>query len=538
MKNKYKYIFLYGIFLLITFFVLFGITILRDKNVTLQQEVLLKQAQTHFEEQVNVRSWSASYGGVYVFPRGILKPNPYLENNTLKTFNGDTLIRINPAWMTRQLSELSKTKDYHFRITSLTPMNPHNIADKFEQRALSYLHETNNTEYYELKDNTDFRYMGALITRKDCIPCHVDQGYELGDIRGGISIRLGTTDYQEIVTSLDNKTLILQFLIVSLLLSITVLIHKQMKINEKLKEEVFKQTKEVHTTKTLLQEVLDTDHNFLMVIEEKDIILANKTMLDFFAVSSLDGFIKKYKYISNTFVAEGEEDFLLAYMNEEHWVSYLNREQNTKEIRLILSKDGEKKYFKAHSRELVVDEKVLNIIIFDDITDSLQKLSSLEDKASKDTMTGLFNKGKFNDVLSKEIVLCNALASPISMIFLDIDHFKIVNDTYGHDAGDYVLVELAKILTSRVRSSDFVARWGGEEFVITLQSATVEQAAVLAEKLRIEVENYDFKNVGKQTISLGITQYRMNEAQEVFLKRVDEALYEAKASGRNKIVVK
>ena len=163
---------------------------------------------------------------------------------------------------------------------------------------------------------------------------------------------------------------------------------------------------------------------------------------------------------------------------------------------------------------------VLNIIIFDDM------------------MTGLFNKGKFKDVIHKEIALCNAVFSSLSIIFLDIDHFKGVNDTYGHDAGDYVLIELTKILTSRVRKSDFVARWGGEEFVISLQSATAEQAGTLADNIRIEVESHDFKNTGKQAVSLGVTQYRMNEAQKVFLKRVDEALYETKASGRNKTVVK
>ena len=89
-----------------------------------------------------------------------------------------------------------------------------------------------------------------------------------------------------------------------------------------------------------------------------------------------------------------------------------------------------------------------------------------------------------------------------------------------------------------VRKNDFVARWGGEEFVITLQSTTIEQATALAEKIRIKVQDYDFKKGGKQAISLGVTQYKQAETQERLMKRVDEALYTAKHNGRNQVVVK
>ena len=167
-----------------------------------------------------------------------------------------------------------------------------------------------------------------------------------------------------------------------------------------------------------------------------------------------------------------------------------------------------------------------------------KKINSLEEKASRDVLTNLFNRGKFDDVLSKEIELSKTTLAPLSIIFLDIDHFKVVNDTHGHDAGDYVLIELAKILGSNVRKSDFVARWGGEEFVIALQSTNIEEASLLAEKLRISTQHYNFLSGGKQTISLGVTQYKNAEPQANFIKRVDDALYEAKETGRNRVVVK
>lgn len=538
MSNKYKYTFLYLGFIVILFLIVFGINELRDKNILLQQEVLLKQAQTHFEEQVNTRGWSAAYGGVYVFPTNGLKPNPYLLNNTLETSTGETLVKINPAWMTRQLSERLDTNDFHFRITSLMPINPDNEADAFETRALKFFEKSENKEYFEIKEAKYFRYMGALVTVKTCLPCHEHQGYKLGDIRGGISISINTDNYQEIVKYIQSRALGIQILFFILLISIVFLIRKQIANNENLEKEVLLQTQEIQRAKKLLQEVLDTDHSFLMVADANEIILTNKTMLDFFNVRSLEEFKSKHEHISDAFVHQENPEFLSTYMDGEHWISYLNREQDIQKLKVLMAKDNKNRCFEVHSKELTIKNENFHIIIFDDITDSLHEISSLKEKASKDALTGLFNKGKFNDVISKEIALAQTTLTSLSIIFLDIDHFKVVNDTYGHDAGDYVLKELAKILNSTVRKGDFVGRWGGEEFVITLQVTTAEQALILAENIRKNVEKFDFLSGGKQTISLGITQYQENDNEKSLLKRVDEALYEAKSTGRNKSVIK
>ncbi len=538
MTTTYKFLFLYLIFILLMIFSILGIDFLKNRNVEIQKNILFKQAQTHFNQQVNTRAWSANFGGVYVFPKNGIKPNPYLINNTLKTAQGETLIKINPAWMTRQLSELSKTKGFHFRITSLLPLNPNNKANLFEKRALEYFEKTKDTQYSEIQKGSDYRYMGALVTTQNCLLCHAHQGYEVGDIRGGISIRINGEHYHEVVAELNSRSLYIKLIILFLLLSILLLLHRQIINTKSLEEKVFKKTKEIENTKVLLQEVLDTDKSFLMVADGEDIILSNKTMLDFFKVKSLEVFRKKYKYISEAFIEQEDENFLSKYINNEHWIKYLNREQDAKDLKVVLKRENEERYFKVHSKEIVVENKKLSIIIFDDITDSLQKITFLEEKASRDVLTGLFNRGKFNDVLIQEIALSKVSLSPLSIIFLDIDHFKIVNDTYGHDIGDYVLIELSNILQSIVRKSDFVGRWGGEEFVITLQSTTIDEAFTLAEKIRVKVENYDFESGGKQAISLGVTQYQNNDDETSLLKRVDEALYEAKNTGRNKSVIR
>ena len=247
LKYIYKFIMLYAglVISIIVFYV--QIDKYTTKSIEFQKQILLKQAQTHFYDQVNNRAWNAKYNGVYVKPSNGMKPNPYLENNTLVVDKNLTLIKINPAWMTRQLSELSKVEDFHFRITSLKPLNPNNKVTEFEKKALKYIEKTNSKEFYEIDNNNNFKYMGALITTKDCLKCHEKQGYKEGDVRGGISIELNTVEYFTILSSIKKHSLVIKSFIILFLITIAILIHKQLKNNEilekRIKDEIEKNTK-------------------------------------------------------------------------------------------------------------------------------------------------------------------------------------------------------------------------------------------------------------------------------------------------------
>ncbi|MDX8389654.1 MAG: diguanylate cyclase [Mariprofundaceae bacterium] len=164
----------------------------------------------------------------------------------------------------------------------------------------------------------------------------------------------------------------------------------------------------------------------------------------------------------------------------------------------------------------------------------MKKLSDDLDKAESmarcDVLTGLANRRKLNEFLATDFqgIVC--------FLLLDIDHFKNVNDTYGHDAGDEVLSTLASVLLSCVRESDLVARMGGEEFAVVLPSVGGQQAFKMAEELRKAVELHGFEtSVGKipVTISIGIAVRRLDEPEDAWIKRADQALYQAKGSGRN-----
>ena len=156
-------------------------------------------------------------------------------------------------------------------------------------------------------------------------------------------------------------------------------------------------------------------------------------------------------------------------------------------------------------------------------------------RADTDALTGILNRAGFNEAFSREFSRARRYHQPLSLVLLDLDHFKNVNDGHGHPAGDKVLEGTARLLESRVRESDLVARWGGEEFAILAPMTEAEGAVLLAEKMRGLMEVTQFGPVGAVTGSFGVAEMRPDDTVEAMLHRVDEALYSAKDSGRNQV---
>lgn len=170
-------------------------------------------------------------------------------------------------------------------------------------------------------------------------------------------------------------------------------------------------------------------------------------------------------------------------------------------------------------------------------------IESVEQSASIDSLTKLYTRGHFSQRFETEVRRAKNYAHPLSILLLDLDHFKSVNDTHGHPAGDIILMRVGEILRQSVRSSDIVARFGGEEFVVIMTSAGKEQALSFGENLRKTIESTMFKIPGRDTplrmtISGGVATYPKDGDTTADLLRVaDKALYEAKQAGRNRIVV-
>ncbi|MBF2067280.1 MAG: diguanylate cyclase [Calothrix sp. C42_A2020_038] len=164
-------------------------------------------------------------------------------------------------------------------------------------------------------------------------------------------------------------------------------------------------------------------------------------------------------------------------------------------------------------------------------------LIELEFLAYTDKLTGTWNRRYFEQVASAETNRVKRHNQPLSLLILDIDYFKSINDKYGHYTGDVVLCEVACLIKENIRTSDVLTRWGGEEFVILAPSTSIADATELAERLRLVVAGHTWKEVGNITVSFGVAQFQEHENLDICLKRADYALYQAKNSGRNTVMV-
>ncbi|MDY0361228.1 MAG: PAS domain S-box protein [Desulforegulaceae bacterium] len=173
------------------------------------------------------------------------------------------------------------------------------------------------------------------------------------------------------------------------------------------------------------------------------------------------------------------------------------------------------------------------------IARDIQERKEMEQKllllSQTDSMLKIFNRGKLLAELRSEIKKFKRYNSNLSVIMLDIDHFKGINDNFGHDAGDMVLKKLTSLVQEEIRDTDVFARWGGEEFIVLLPNTPINGGTEFAERLRKKIEQTDFKNPQTVTVSLGVTVFKTNDTEDSFLKRVDNGLYLAKKNGRNRV---
>jgi diguanylate cyclase (GGDEF)-like protein len=370
------------------------------------REELLTRARAHFSSIVSARKWNAQYGGVYVEKGPGVESSPFLPNPDLQTTDGRILTLKSHAAMTREISDFPDNEGHlKFHITSLKPLNPANAPDAWEAKALR-LFETGVREAFEdfrEAKRSIYRYMAPLTVEKSCLACHAAQGYKMGDIRGGVSVRFEFGSVQERLT-----------------------------------------------------------HNIVGIV-----IAAALTSLLLFGMITI--------YV-------------------------LRLKQRLDEAR----------------RQLQV-------------------------MARTDLLTGVWNRGHLMDRFAEEFQRAKRQGRALGCLLLDLDHFKAVNDRFGHPAGDRVLRQLGATLTGEVRRYDIVGRYGGEEFLIIVTETPLASLVDLAERIRVAVERGI--RVGEppdalvMTVSIGAAVMGAADADiDAIIKRADDALYRAKKEGRNRVI--
>ncbi|MCL1887149.1 MAG: diguanylate cyclase [Betaproteobacteria bacterium] len=169
------------------------------------------------------------------------------------------------------------------------------------------------------------------------------------------------------------------------------------------------------------------------------------------------------------------------------------------------------------------------------LLDLQKQVEDMRLQATTDPLTGIWNRVQAEIFGQQEMVRRMRNGNPVAIVFADLDHFKNVNDSWGHAVGDAVLVEFCRVVKSCLRACDVLARWGGEEFVIILPDTSLEEAQVAAERIRVTIEKHHFDHIKIQTASFGVAAYLSGETWHEWVERADAALYRAKNKGRNRV---
>lgn len=286
-------------------------------------------------------------------------------------------------------------------------------------------------------------------------------------------------------------------------------------------------------TSVLLEDMLKGLYDNIIIVEEmrpigilttKDILhlIKNKSDLD----------VEISKYMSSpieTMKKDSSVKEALGFVRLKHYK------------RVVVVDDADKLVGIITQKELISLTYSRWAILMQEYQDELSEINHLlEDKnreyetlASTDSLTGLYNRHKFSQLYLSSYQAMTQRHNEMSLIILDIDFFKKVNDTHGHNIGDNVLVQISHTLLKTLRNIDIICRWGGEEFVALLPTASLQNAVILAEKLRENIENLEMDIVGSVTASFGVASVKEGEAMQDVVERADKALYIAKNGGRN-----
>lgn len=281
----------------------------------------------------------------------------------------------------------------------------------------------------------------------------------------------------------------------------------------------------------LARRLLDDMPQPAVILQGERVLAINRAWLRFLGLASMQEF-KSRGFVLEQFLADPPPEEGLAA-----WACRLADDPLDRQHRLRLThpdRPGQPpQVFQAAASRLPGAGRCL--LTLADVTELELERRELLDLANLDPLTRALNRRKLSEVLDDEASRAARYGTPLSLVLLDIDHFKAINDTRGHDAGDAVLVELASRLRAGLRKVDRLARFGGEEFVVVAPGIDLARAAELAERLRLAVAGAPFAAAGRVTASFGLAQFVPPEAPEATLSRADQALYRAKAGGRNRV---
>lgn len=521
----------------------------QEKTETLS--IAVATARTHISKDVAFRNWVASHGGVYVTPTAATPPNPYLKipDRDVITRGGKALTLLNPAYALRSLQQsVEKNSPIKSHATSLKPLNPGNAADRWEKNALERFEKGADEvqEVYLVDGQPHLRLMSPLITKQDCLKCHEDQGYKIGDVRGGISVDVSMQIYQADEWLRISHQIWIHGVIWFLgLLGIVGFYRRVRELDAKRKLAQQQVTERDALFRNYFESgrvgmcITSVDHKWLRVnrslcdmlgYSEQELTCTTWTELTHPDDLNLD--LAQFQRLSAGDIESYDMDKRFVHKSGRFVHTHLT-------VTCQRRPDGHPDYF---------------IASLDDITDRKEMEQQVRQIAFYDPLTHLPNRRLLVDRLNQTMVNSKRSGHYCALMFLDLDNFKPINDTHGHEAGDMLLQEVALRLKACVREIDTVARFGGDEFVVVLgeldvskEMATMQTRSV-AEKIHASLSAPYALNVlhesgiGSRVVehqcsaSIGVVVFVNHDASaSEILKWADRAMYEAKNAGRGHI---
>lgn len=296
-------------------------------------------------------------------------------------------------------------------------------------------------------------------------------------------------------------------------------------------DQLDKKSKEVEKYNQRIKDIIKLSPFPIVIsrLSDDSILLANDNFIKLFGINAKD--INLYRF----------RDFFVDIDNRRLLNTHLEKEKIIKDFEILVrSQNGNTPFWLSTSANIIdYDYDIAIYAAFQDITDRKKREDLLQTQASHDPLTSLYNRRYFEEEINRRISLNTD--DVFSVFMIDADHFKRVNDTYGHKVGDKVLIKLASTIEKALRDKDVVARYGGEEFIVYLSKSTANDALVVAERLRKAISEVTvLSDSGEEihfTVSIGIASSAASKDINSLVKMADDALYQAKESGRNRCVI-
>jgi diguanylate cyclase (GGDEF)-like protein/PAS domain S-box-containing protein len=486
-------------------------------------------ALANINRDTALRAWVSNHGGVFV-PRANAEPNPYLplSQRTDETVSGQSLTRMNPAYVLRDFySHYSDDLGIRSRLVGRSPINPENTGDDWERDRLQMMVSSDRVQYFEVTDidgRPFLRGVQRLQLEPSCRECHQavsDHRQHLGAISVSVPMQTILAQQEATTRPVYLGSGVIWFCGVGIILLLSELTQRRISEREESERKlrraatVFTSSHEGIVVASLKGEVLAVNPAFTSITgyPEAEILGRNLSLLQ-------SGHHDKtfYKQLWQSISEKG-------YWRGEIWNRRRSGEVYPEWLTISAVKDAA--------------GKVANYVgVFSDISLIKQSQEQLEYLAYHDPLTGLPNRAMLKDRLDHAVERLHRSGAHGAVMFMDLDRFKAVNDSYGHPVGDEVLKSVAQRLAGRLREGDTLARLGGDEFVVLLEDLeSPESVAVVARDL-ITLFNQLF-DIGEDRqvslgLSIGICLFPEDaEHTDDILQHADAALYQAKQAGRN-----